>query len=281
MASASAEEQKRATAANWAGRAGAWGTWAERMARLAEGLNEPLMAAVGVAPGMRILDLASGAGEPALTMAGRVGPGGHVTASDLVPEMLAVVEGRARQAGIANMSFRQADMEALPFADASFDAATCRLGLMYVPEPARAAAEARRVLRPGGRAAFLVWGPHEDNTQFVVLDDVFHNVMGLEAHEGAFTPTRLGAAGEVARVLLAAGFDEVEERELRFSPRVDLQSRFWRPHLALRLGARLDSLSDAERDRLDAAMAGGFERFRDGDRVRLSVHARLGIGHKS
>ncbi|MBM3491163.1 MAG: class I SAM-dependent methyltransferase [Alphaproteobacteria bacterium] len=280
MTGRSAEEQKRVTAENWAGRAAAWGQWAERMARLAEGLNEPLMSAIGIAPGMHVLDLASGAGEPALTMAARVGPQGEVTASDLVPEMLAVVQARAHAAGLANVRFQQADMEALPFAEASFEAVTCRLGLMYVPNPSRAAGEARRVLRPGGRAAFLVWGPHEDNTQFVVLDDVFHNVMGLEPHEGAFTPTRFGAAGDVTRVLLAAGFAEVEERELRFNPRVDPASRFWRPQLGLRLGDRLERLSRPERERLDAAMAAGFERFRDGDRIQLRVHARLGIGRK-
>lgn len=271
-------EERRLTAENWARRGKNWDDWADRMAKFSGGLNEPLIDAAGVEAGFRVLDLASGAGEPALTLAGVVGAEGHVTASDFVPQMLAGARRRADAAGIGNIDFEIADMENLPFGDQSFDAVTCRLGLMYTPSPATALGEARRVLKPGRSAAFLVWGPHDDNTQFIVLDTVFKNVMDLDPHEGAFEPTRFGAAGSLAAVFTEAGFHDVEERELYFSPRVDPAARFWRAQVALRLGDGLADLSDAERDQLDQAMAAEFERFRDGDRIQLQVHARLGIG---
>ena len=68
------------------------------------------------------------------------------------------------------------------------------------------------------------------------------------------------------------------KREARFAPRVDPATGFWRPQLALRLGDTLDAMSADERDRLDRDMAAGFERFRDGDRIRLHAHVRIGIG---
>ena len=78
-------KQQQETRENWALRAGQWNAQADHLAKLARGLNEPLMAAAGVQPGHQVLDLASGVGEPALSMAALVGPDGKVTASDLVP----------------------------------------------------------------------------------------------------------------------------------------------------------------------------------------------------
>ena len=272
------EQQKRETYDNWVSRGAAWDANANRMQKLARGLNQPLIEAAGIRAGQHVLDLASGAGEPAMSIAELVGPDGSVTATDLVPEMLAGARRRVTEAGLANVAFEIADMESLPFADDRFDAVTCRLGLMYVPSPDKAAAEARRVLKDGGRSAFLVWGPREDNTQFMVLDRVLKEEMDIDPHEGAFTPTRFGAAGAISDVLKAGSFDHVEERELRFSPRVDPAVGFWRPQLALRLGERLQAMSEADRARLDRAMAAAFEAHRDGDRIQLQAHARVGVG---
>lgn len=151
-----AEQQKQQTRDNWLARAGNWNDWAARLEKQQKGLNEPLIEAAEIGPGLEVLDLASGTGEPALTIATQVGAEGRVTASDLVAEMLAGTERRADEKGLANMRFQVTDMQALPFEDATFDRVTCRLGLMYVPSPAKALSETRRVLRPGGRAAFLV-----------------------------------------------------------------------------------------------------------------------------
>jgi ubiquinone/menaquinone biosynthesis C-methylase UbiE len=271
-------KQQQETRDNWSLRAGEWNQQADHMARLAKGLNEPLIAAAAVAPGHQVLDIASGVGEPALSIARLVGPQGQVTATDLVAQMLAGAERRAGEQGLRNMRFQITPMEELPFPDDSFDAVTCRLGLMYTSSPERAAAQARRVLRTGGRAAFLVWGPKEDNSQFVIVDRVLRDVAGIDPHEGAFTPTRLGENGALNQVLQVGGFSAWEEQALRFSPRVDPESNFWRPQLALRLGDRLASIAEGERQRLDDAMRQAYEDLRDGDRVQLHVHARIGVG---
>lgn len=273
-----ATRQRDETRENWALRAGQWNEQADQLAKLAHGLNNPLIAAAGVSVGHHVLDLASGVGEPALSMSAMVGPAGSVTATDLVAEMLAGAERRAGDKGLTNMRFQVAPMEELPFDDDSFDALTCRIGLMYTPAPERAAAQARRVLRPGCRAAFLVWGPKADNSQFIVVDRVLSEVAGIDPHEGAFTPTRLGDEGALNEVLQAGGFSAWEEQALRFSPRVDLASNFWRPQLALRIGDRLAIMPEAEKRRIDDAMREAYVDLLDGDRVQLQVHARIGLG---
>ena len=273
-----AAQQQKETGENWALRARQWNEQADHLAKLAHGLNTPLVAAAGVAPSHDVLDLASGVGEPALSMSELVGPTGSVTATDLVSEMLAGAERRAGERGLTNMQFQVTPMESLPFDDDSYDALTCRIGLMYTPKPERAAAQARRVLRPGARAAFMVWGPKADNSQFIIVDRVLAEVAGIDPHEGAFTPSRLGDDGALNAILQAGGFSAWEEQSLRFSPRVPLESNFWRPQLALRIGDHLARMNDGERQRIDAAMRDAYCELVDGDRVQLQVHARIGIG---
>ncbi|MBC8242041.1 MAG: methyltransferase domain-containing protein, partial [Alphaproteobacteria bacterium] len=114
------------------------------MARLAKGLNEPLIAAAGVAPGHQVLDIASGVGEPALSMAKLVGPDGRVTATDLVANMLAGAERRAREKGRPKSAFKVRPWETLPFAAAAFDAGPSPLGGVTPPSPERPPAPAGR-----------------------------------------------------------------------------------------------------------------------------------------
>ena len=107
-----------------------------------------LLRAAGVAPGMRVLDIATGTGLSAEAALGAVGPAGHVTAADVSPAMIA--KARERLAHVPNVSISVEDGQALPFPDESFDAVLCNLGLMFFPDPVRGLIEFRRVLRPAG-----------------------------------------------------------------------------------------------------------------------------------
>lgn len=116
------------------------------------------MAQAALEPGELVVDVACGTGTTAIEAAGRVSPGGQVVGVDLSDRMVEAARSRARQERCANTRFERMDAERLELPDDSFDAALCVLGLMYVPDPGRAIAEMRRVLRPGGRMVLAVWG---------------------------------------------------------------------------------------------------------------------------
>src|SRR5919199_3906438 len=109
----------------------------------------------------------SQAGEPAFSLAHAVGTTGRVVATDVSVGMLELIDEGARAQRLDNLTTRMANAEALPFEDAVFDRLTCRQGIMHVPDADRALREARRVLKTGGRAAFLVWGPPTGQTMMI------------------------------------------------------------------------------------------------------------------
>lgn len=179
--------------------------------------TEAILEASRVLPGMHVLDIASGLGGPAHALARAVAPAGQVTAIDLVPEMLAVAEDIARSEGLSNITFQQADAESLPFPDEHFDVATCRYGLMFVPNKTRALEEMRRVLKPGGRAAIVAWGPLDENPYFAIVDRVMKKYVpsGQASISVPDLATGLGSPGTLSGLLQEVDFQEVEEETRR------------------------------------------------------------------
>jgi SAM-dependent methyltransferase len=264
----------------WAVRAPAWNRWARHIERMAERFNRPLIEAAEIAPGMRVLDLASGTGEPALSIARAVGPEGEVVATDLLDAMLEGTRKRAAEAGLENLRAEVADMEALAFADASFDRVTCRFGIMFVPEPVRALGEARRVLKPGGRTAWMVWGPLADTTLFAVIQREVRAFLGL-APDPDLPQFRYGRPGLLGALMEDAGFAEVDERELRFDASPPAGSRFWEANVEMSFADELAALAPARRAALDERVVRAFDSYLDGDRYRVAAHVRIGTGARA
>src|SRR5262249_44348138 len=119
----------------------AWGRWHAKITAQQVNMREALIQHARLEPGMRVLELACGTGDPALEIARRVGPEGRVTASDLSAQMLDICRKNASAAGLANMDFAVADAERLQFPPASFDRVTSRLGVMYFVDVQRALSE--------------------------------------------------------------------------------------------------------------------------------------------
>jgi len=135
--------------------------WKAKSAAMGSAVTEALVEYARPLPGMRVLDLASGTGEPGITLAQRVGPQGSVTAVDQSLDLLDIAAQRARNKKLSNFTTQQADAYQLPFANQSFDLASCRFGVMFFSDAERALAELRRVLQTGARACFAAWGPIE------------------------------------------------------------------------------------------------------------------------
>jgi len=162
-------------------------------------------------PGMRVLDLASGTGEPAISLAMSVGSKGHVTALDLSADLLEIAKGRAQARGLQNLTFQQGDVHSLPFPDNSFDVATSRFGVMFFSDPVGALRELRRVLRPRARACFLAWGTFEQPYWQSMMGIVHRHVGGILLQPGGPDPFRFAQAGSLSEVLQSAGFGGVRE----------------------------------------------------------------------
>ncbi len=216
-------------------------------ARLRGALADALLDAAELAPGQRVLDLASGPGLLARAAACRVAPGGYVLASDIAETMLA--EG-ARQAHPDNgtpLLFTAADAENLCLPDASVDRVLAGLALFMFPHPEQALAEMRRVLLPGGRVALSVWGPRGDVPLITRAQDCIARLLPPPKQERP-SVFRHGEPGVLEAALAAAGFVDIAIAPCTFACHFDDADTYWQAFLDLAGGAA-ESLA-----RLPAAM---------------------------
>lgn len=170
-----------------------------------------LLRVAHLAPGMRVLDVATGTGLSAEAALTTVGPTGHIMAADISPAMTAIA--RARLGHEPNVSVSVEDGQALSFADESFDAVLCNLGLMFFPDPVRGLSEFRRVLRPGGRVAVSVNTVAERSYNHQINLIIARYVPSL-----AEAVTRTFALGEASKLQLLfneAGFAGFETNTVR------------------------------------------------------------------
>ena len=206
-----------------------------------------LLARAALAPRERVLDVACGTGLVAFAAAEEVGPDGRVVGVDLSGRMVDAARRRAQERSSTRVTFVRMDAESLDLPDADFDVALCALGLMYVPDPAQALREMRRVLRPGGRVVLAVWGERSR----CGWSAVFPIVEAEVTTEVCPLFFRLGQGGALARLCVDAGFRDLGQR---------------------RIAATLD-YADAD-EACDAALLGGpvalaWSRFDDDVRARV------------
>jgi SAM-dependent methyltransferase len=160
--------------------------------------------------GQRVLDVAAGTGDQSIEAARRAGPSGHVLATDLSTSMLDAAARTAAAAGVENVETRVSDAQELDVEPGSFDAAICRLGLMFFPDRQRALAAIRRALKPGARFATVVWSTAEKNPALSLALEVVEP--HLPSAEGPLTmriALSMGEPGLLEDVLAAAGFQDI------------------------------------------------------------------------
>lgn len=163
------EAFKAATRNQWEKAAQGWNDHTPQIRAWLIRATGAMLDMAGVKPRARVLDVAAGAGDQTLDIAERVGPHGYVLATDLSPGVLALAAANARRAGYQNVETRVADGERLDVADASFDAAVCRLGLMLFPDPPQGLREMHRALKPGGGICTMVFSSPDKNPCVAIL----------------------------------------------------------------------------------------------------------------
>ena len=203
----------------WNTAARGWRKWNEWLDRATSHINERLVELAGVQPGSRVLDVATGYGEPALTAARAAGPEGAVVATDISAQMLAFGRERAAKAGLENVEFVESEAASLDFPEGSFDAAVSRWGLIFEPDGEATAARIRGFVKPGARMAISSWGP-PDRVPFLAIP------MGTAMSRLEAPPPPPGTPGPLSRptpeaiggLLEGGGFSDVgvEEAEINF-----------------------------------------------------------------
>ncbi len=207
---------KAATRAQWDKHAKGWN---DRSGHIRDWLREAtdaMLAMAEVGPGGRVLDVAAGAGDQTLDIAKRVGATGAVLATDLSPAILEFARHNAQRAGYANVETLAADGESLNVADASFDAAICRLGLMFFPDPSKGLREMFRALKAGGRACTIVFSTPDKNPCVSILMSTALKHADLPPRD-PYQPgglLSLGKPGLIDELFRQAGFSRVATTKL-------------------------------------------------------------------
>ena len=240
-----------------------------------------LIEIAGVNRGMWVLDVATGPGEPALTIARRVGPSGVVVGVDFSPTMLRRARARARSLGLRNALFREMDAERLAFDDMTFDRVCCRFGLMLMPDAERALAEMRRVLVPGGRIAVAVWSAQSKVNTLGIVRRALERYDAFDPPAGAPDFFRFGKAGAVERALRAAGFRQVRTERLTVEWVFKGPVEFWDsmkqgPSLRRVLSRVPPTIRRAVKEDVFRAL----EKFQRHGRLRIPNEAVLALGVK-
>ncbi|MBH2042895.1 MAG: class I SAM-dependent methyltransferase [Comamonadaceae bacterium] len=207
----SSEQFKDATRQAWDRCASGWNGQTPAIHAWLAAATAAMLDAARITAGMRVLDIAAGAGDQTLEIARRVGPEGHVLATDISEAILRLAQGNARQAGLMQVETRVSDAEALALEAASFDAAVCRLGLMFCPDPVQALRQMHQALKPGGHAAVLVFSEPQRNPCIGILMTTALRHAGLPPRD-PFQPgglLSLGKPGLLASCFSQAGFAKV------------------------------------------------------------------------
>lgn len=196
---------------NWDAAAVGWNEWREFNDRADRHISERLVELAGVQPGSRVLDVACGYGEPALTAARAAGAEGRVVATDISAAMLAFGRERAAAAGLHNVEFVESDAAGLEFPAGSFDAAVSRWGLIFEPDGEAAARRIRGFLRPGARIAISSWGEPDEVPFLAIPMRTTRERFGLPAPPpGTPGPLSRPTPAALGGLLEGGGFSAVE-----------------------------------------------------------------------
>ena len=206
-----AQTFKAATREQWDKHAKGWN---EHGAQIGQWLREStaaMLAMAEVGTGARVLDVAAGSGDQTLDIARRVGPTGFVLATDLSPAILEFAQDNARLAGYDNIKTLVADGENLSLGETVFDAAICRLGLMFFPDPGKGLGEMFRALKPGGRACTMVFSAPDQNPCVSILLATAFKHAGLPPRDPSQPGglLSLGKPGLTDELFRRAGFSHV------------------------------------------------------------------------
>ncbi len=248
----------------WTGSAPYWEKHREIIRQMFTPVTDALVEDAQIASGHHVLDIATGPGEPALSVAAVVGPQGGVVGIDPIPGMVEAAQRAASRLAQENVAFQVAFADQLPFPAKAFDAVISRFGVMFFPSPVDALHEMLRVLKPGRKMAVAAWHFAERNpfhTSLSRVIDLYVESPPLEPD--ALDAFRFATPGKLLEILHAAGAQDPTERLLHFkiNAAISLED-FWtlRQEMSEKLREKIKALSA---DKLAAVKRQTLESLRE------------------
>lgn len=246
-------------------------------------VTQVLIESAGIGNGDAVLDIATGPGEPALSIADVAGPEGRVVGTDAVAEMVEAARRESIRRKLVNASFEVAFAEKLPYADDGFDAVVCRFGVMFFPSPVDAVREMLRVLKPGGKLALAVWHYGERNPFHGVVAEVVERYVATPPDAGPPDMFRFAAPGELLGIVASAGATATSERLLQFSIRAKSSVEdFWtlRSEMSEKLRTKLAGLAPAQLAELKREIIEALRAYSSADEIRFPAEVLIVSGVK-
>jgi ubiquinone/menaquinone biosynthesis C-methylase UbiE len=223
-------QQNKEVISQWSDSAPYWEKHRAVIREMFMPVTQALIEDMGISTGSAVLDVATGPGEPSLTIAGLVvGLGGKVVGTDIVPEMVEAARREALRLQLQNAQFEVADTSSLPFPAETFDAAVSRFGVMFFPSPIDCLRDILRVLKPGGRIALAVWHFAERNPFHCAVSQIVDRYFDSPPLDSdAPDAFRFAQPGKLLHILSNAGATSTSERLLQFSIRARISVEdFW------------------------------------------------------
>lgn len=278
----SSDEIRDVQRAAWAGLAPGWEKWDTIIMDQLGPVSAAIIDHLAISDDQQHLDIASGTGEPGLSVAG-LATGGNVVLTDLAAEMLDVARRRATDRGITNYEIRVCSAEALPFADGTFDSISVRFGYMFFPDLSGATAEFTRVLKPGGRLCASVWvRPEQNPWTTIVMQAIAAEIPLAPSDPDGPHMFRCAATGHVSALFEAAGLREIAEWDVDVHLVTRSRAEYWEmisEHVSI-AAAALQRVDRGARERIARAVIAGARRYERDGRVSIPGVARCVAGMK-
>jgi len=246
--------QEKEFFSQWSESAPYWDKHREIIREMFQPITQALIEDAKITARQDVLDVATGPGEPALSLSKLVGTEGKVIGVDAAPEMVEAARREAKRRGFQNANFDVALAGDLPFPGNTFDAVVSRFGVMFFPSPIEGVREMLRVLKPGGRVAIAVWHFAEKNPFHYSVSQVVERYVASPAPvPDSPDPFRFAEPGKLLTIVSSAGVAATSERLLRFTIRAQISVEdFWalRSEMSEKLRAKLATLSKEQMAKL-------------------------------
>jgi ubiquinone/menaquinone biosynthesis C-methylase UbiE len=232
-----------------------------------------------------VLDVATGPGEPALSVAALAGPNGKVFGVDAIHGMVAAARTEAQRLGLQNAKFDVAFADDLPFAVDTFDAVISRFGVMFFPSPVDAVREMLRVLKPERKLALAVWHFADKNPFHFALSRVMDRYVDSPPLDPeAPDAFRFAPRGKLLEVFSKAGVAAPSERLLQFKIEAPVSVEgFWnlRREMSEKLSEKFATLSEQQKSKVKQEMFSSLHEYSTANNISFPAEVLLVSGAKS